>query len=80
MAKGDAMIDLLLECGHSKQVEKRPNPRRKWPLPVQCEACKRKKRVVEIHSKTNAVVNTSMVAHMRHVKKKRRKRASKPKK
>lgn len=41
---------MRLSCGHSLKTDKRPNPRKIWPDPQQCDKCKNKQRVVEIQT------------------------------
>jgi hypothetical protein len=49
-------ILLRLECGHKIELDSRPNPRKVWPDPQFCETDKKKKRVVEINSKTETCI------------------------
>lgn len=64
-------INLRLACGHTIKSDKRPNPRKVWPDSQLCEVCKKKERVVEIHSMGLPPKNTSRA---KTLKKKRRKK------
>lgn len=74
--KPEITIRIRLACGFEYAVDSRPNPRKAWPDAQTCPDCKRKHRVVEIHTSNPSAVKDSS---MKLTAKPKRKRTVKPK-